>query len=316
MIRIYVETSAVNYFIDTLNGEGAEATRRLQISKGREWYISTTVLWELMQIRDRSDLDACMYLSSFLFSENLLMSAAEISIDFIERGRPDYLIPDAPFTNSRLGDYWKKACRDKSFLFFRNDPFIREATLLIKDLAKYMAYLTLDRTRDDNPVKGELAGFRDFLDNVYGRYFKDNVDTKTRWLRKTAILVLFVQLCLCLDITVDAINRFWEPIAIKDPFDRLPYLLEHYPGIAQYGPAWNIANAILIQCTSGRSSRGAFHDGLHAIYLPLVDFFLTRDEHFRKMREKAKMEFQGLYGKIHHLDEVQLLRVDQNGSQA
>jgi hypothetical protein len=89
-----------------------------------------------MQIRDRSDLDACMYLSSFLFSENLLMSAAEIVIDFIERGRTDYLIPDAPFTNSRVGGYWKRACQDKSFSFFINDPFIREATLFIKDLAK------------------------------------------------------------------------------------------------------------------------------------------------------------------------------------
>ena len=316
MIRVYVETSAVNYFMDTLNGEGAEATRKLQVSKGREWYISTTVLWELLQIRDRRDLDACMYLSSFLFSENLLKSAAEITIDYIEKGRPDYLILDSPFTNSRFGDYWKRACQDKSFSFFIDGPFITEATLFVKELAKYMAYLTLDSARENGSVKEELGNFTLFLDSVYGRYFTENVDAKTRWLRTTAILVLFLQLCLCLDITTDAINKFWEPTAIKDPFDRLSYLLERYPGLAQYGPVWNIANAILIQCTkSGRSSRGAFHDGLHAIYLPFVDFFLTRDEHFRTMREKAKKEFEGLYGKIHHLDEVQLLRVDRNGNQ-
>lgn len=316
MIRVYVETSAVNYFMDTLNGEGAEATRRLQVSKGREWYVSTTVLWELMQIQDRRDLDACMYLSSFLFSEDLLKSAAEITIDFIEKGRPDYLTLYLPFTNSRLGAYWKRACQDKSFSFFIDDPLIKEATLFTKDVAKYVAYLTLDSARDSSSVKEELAGFADFLDSVYRRYFTDNVDTKTKWLRTTAILVLFVQLCLCLDITIDAINKFWEPIAIKDPFDRLSYLLERYPGLAQHGPVWNIANAILIQCTSGRSSRGAFHDGLHAIYLPFVDIFLTRDEHFRRMREKAKKEFRGLYGKIYHLDELQMLRVDHNGNQA
>jgi len=317
MIRVYVETSAVNYFMDTLNGEGAEATRKLQVSKGREWYISTTVLWELLQIRDRRDLDACMYLSSFLFSGNLLKSAAEITIDYIEKGRPDYFILDSPFTNSRLGDYWKRASQDKSFSFFIDDPFITEVTLFVKELAKYMGYLTLDSARENGCVKKELGDFADFLDSVYGRYFTDKVDARTRWLRTTSILVLFVQLCLCLDITTDAINKFWAPTAIKDPFDRLMYLLERYPGVAQYGPVWNIANAILIQCTkSGRSSRGAFHDGLHAIYLPFVDFFLTRDEHFRTMREKAKKEFGGLYGKIHHLDEVQLVRVDQNGNQA
>jgi len=92
MLRIYLETSAVNYFMNTLNGEGAEATRKLQLSKGREWYISTTVLWELLQIQDRKDLDACMYLSSYLFSENLLKSAAEITIDYIEKGRPNYCV--------------------------------------------------------------------------------------------------------------------------------------------------------------------------------------------------------------------------------
>lgn len=317
MIRVYLETSAVNYFMDTLNGKGAEATRKLQVSKGREWYISTTVLWELLQIRDRGDIDACLYLSSYLFSEGLLKSAAEITIDFIEKGRPGYLILDSPFTNSRIGAYWKRACQDKSFSFFIDDPFFKNATLLVKKIVKYVAYLTPDSAKDGSYAKEKLPSLGGFIDDVYNQYYTDNVDATTKCLRSIAILVLFIQLCLCLDITRDAIDKFWKSRGIKDPFERLLYLLERYPDLVRHGPVWNIANAILIQCRkTGRSSRGAFHDGLHAIYLPFVDLFLTRDEHFRMMREKAKKEFRGLYGKIHHLDELQLLQVDHNGSRA
>ena len=50
--------------------------------------------------------------------------------------------------------------------------------------------------------------------------------------------------------------------------------------------------------------------------LRAADLFLTQDEYFRIMREKAKKEFEWLYGKSHHLDEVQLARVDKDGNEA
>lgn len=310
MLRIYIETSAANYFLDNLNGEGALATRKLQLSKGREWHISTTVLWEILQIRDRRELDASLYLASCLFSHDLLKSAAEITIDFIEKGRPRYLILDPPFTNSRLADYWRKACKDKSYWFFSDGPFINEATQFVKDVARYVGYLTFEGSKDNSNVKEEFVGFAALLADIYDQHFTDNVDALTKSLRTTSLLILFMQLCLCLDITRDVIDKFWEPKKITDPFERLSFLLEQYPDIIRFGPVWNIANAMLMQCTkSGRSSRGAFHDGLHAIYLPFINIFLTRDEHFRNMRNIAKKEYGDLYNKIHHLDEVQLLKV-------
>jgi hypothetical protein len=65
-----------------------------------------------------------------------------------------------------------------------------------------------------------------------------------------------------------------------------------------------------------RSSRGAFHDGIHAIYLPFIDVFLTHDDHFRRMKEIAKKEVKDMYNKIHHLDEFQFLSVDETVSEA
>lgn len=311
-MRVYVETSAANYLMNTVNGEGAEATRTLQLSKGREWYSSTTVLWELMQIREREELDACMYLASCLFSENLLMSAAEIMLDYIEQGMPSYQRIE-PFTKSEIGKYWKRACKDKSFCFFMDSEGFKNATTLLKSLSRYVAYITHDTVRENIDVDAEFVeDFSKFVDAAYGNYFcADSVDATVKWLRKTAILVVFLQICLCMDVSKDVIEEFWSSRKIKDPVDRLDYLLEEFPDLVRRGPAWNIANAILIQCSmTGRSSRGAFHDGLHAIYLPFIDAFLTRDEHFRHMRNAAKKPMKGLYNKILHMDECGLVKVD------
>jgi hypothetical protein len=37
--------------------------------------------------------------------------------------------------------------------------------------------------------------------------------------------------------------------------------------------------------SENRFSRGVYFDGLHALYLPYVDLFITDDEHFLNMRE-------------------------------
>ncbi len=311
MMKFYVETSAADFFLSNLNGKGAEATRKLQISKGREWYISTTVLWELLQIRDDDDLDACMYLSSFLFSENLLKSAAEIIIDYIQQSEPDHLVLQSPFTSSAIGSYWSRSCHDKGFRFRIDAPIFKDVTNLIRDLSKYMALMTVDEA-GEAPLRSDLANIKEIIDAAYVQYYNDDVDVMIKKIRTIAMITLFIQLCMCLDISKDAIDSYWKTVGIGDPIERLLYLLERHPDLVRKGPAWYIANAIFTQCMKNRrSSRGAFHDGIHAVYLPFVDIFLTRDEHFRKMKEFATQEYKDLYNKIQHIDDLQLLRIDE-----
>ncbi|KAF0144425.1 MAG: Uncharacterized protein FD156_1852 [Nitrospirae bacterium] len=312
MTKVYIETSAANYFLNNLNGEGAEATRRLQLSKGRHWFISTTVLWEVLQIVERRDLDACLFLGSYLFHDRLLKSAAEIGIDYIERGMPDYLVLDSPFTDSTLGLSWQRACKDKSYSFFVDDKAFTEVTSELKRISRHIRYLAGERENYKPTLDDSIRGLASFLDEIYDKYFSDNVPPLTNWLRKIALLVVFLQLCLSLDITRDVVEQYWRKTTIEDPFERLTYLMEKYAAIVRQGPFWNIANAIFIQSArSGLSSRGAFHDGLHAIYLPFVDIFFTNDDHFRSLRDKSYKEFRELlYDKIFHLDEVELLRVE------
>lgn len=311
MIRVYLETSAANYFLSSLNGMGAEATRKLQLSKGREWYISTTVLWEIFQIQTFKDVDACMYLASYLFSENILKSSAELIIDYIDQGEPEYQILESPFTKSSIGDHWKRSCNDKSYTFHFESEGFKYATRFVKDIARYLSIFATKDKVGNNPLSDDLLALKEFIDGIYDQYYKDNVDELVRKLRTVAILVLFIQLCLALDITKDVIDKFWDKKMISDPIERLTYLLEKHPDLARKGPVWSISNMFLSQCLKNRrSSRGAYHDGIHAIYLPFIDVFLTQDDHFREIRELAKKEFKGLYSKIQHLDESEILRID------
>lgn len=315
MIRVYLETSAANYFLSSLNGMGAEATRKLQLSKGREWYISTTVLWEIFQIQNYKDMDACMYLASYLFSENLLKSPAEIIIDYIEQGEPEFLILESPFTMSSIGDHWRKSCNDKGYTFNFEGEGFKFATKFVKDIARYLSIIATKDNIDNNPLKDDLIALKEFIDAVYDQYYKDNVDELVRKLRTVAILVLFIQLCLTLDVAKDVIDRFWEKKRIFDPIERLTYLLEKHPDLVRTGPVWNISNMFLSQCLKNRRcSRGAYHDGIHAIYLPVIDVFLTQDDHFREIREFSKKEFKGLYNKIQHLDEFEILQIEPTGA--
>jgi hypothetical protein len=311
MNRFYIETSAVNYLLEHLNGEGAESTRRLQLSKGNEWYISTTVLWELLQITDRSHLDTCLFLSSYLFNDHLLKSAAEIIIEYIDKGKPSYQVLESPFTNSEIGNHWKKACKDKSYSFFIESPGFEKFTSFLKTVSKHIRYLTHDRKTSTSPTDDFQESLSLFVEEVYEAYFNDDVSSMVKSLRKISIIVLYFQICLGLDLTSDVIGRFWETKKISDPLERLIFLLDNHLDVVRHGPIWNISNAIMIQCTNlGRSSRGAFHDGLHSIYLPFIDFFITCDKHFCILRDKSKENFRDLYyKKIVHLDEADIKRV-------
>ncbi len=311
MEKIYIETSAANYFLDNLNGEGAEATRKLQLSKGRHWFISTTVLWEVLQIGNKKDLDACLFLSSYLFHDRLLKSAAEIGIDYLEKGMPEHQILDSPFTNSMFGDSWHRACKDKSYSFYLNDgPFI-EATTKLKQISKHIRYLVGSHKDCISPSDKSIRSLATLIDEIDTKYFTYDVAPLVKELRRTALLIVFLHLCLGLDLAQDVVQQYWQKKKLEDPFERLSYLLDKFPDIVKKGPFWVIANVIAIQYSQpGRSSRGAIHDGLHAVYLPFVHVFLTNDNHFRIMRDESFEGYKELYGKILHLDEAKLLRVD------
>jgi hypothetical protein len=99
-------------------------------------------------------------------------------------------------------------------------------------------------------------------------------------------LLIFIILCCGIDIDRTPTNAFWDKLGIKDPQNRMDYVLKNYEILIYRGPFPIIANMVLVQLEKGgKPTRGIFWDALHSIYLIYTDYFFTSDEHFKKMRE-------------------------------
>jgi hypothetical protein len=312
MTKVYLETSAVDYFLTILAGVDAQATREYQLSKGRVWFISTTVLWELMQIRNFKDYDACLFLATLLFHPKLIKSASEIVIDFFEQGCPSYHVLRNPFTDSSIGTAWERACADRSYSFnILGSPFL-DITQKYKTISRYLTQLYNPKGQLDIDASDYIRSLKDTVEIFYSTLFQDVVTDQIAYLRRIVILILFVQVCCCVDLSQDTIMEYWKGKDIAEPPERFQFMVRTRPDIVRRGPLWNIANAVLIQSWNRkRTSRGALHDGLHSVYLPFFDVFLTRDDHFRLLRNRAsKSYYDSLYKRIYLLDEMKLTFTD------
>ncbi|MGE5417454.1 MAG: hypothetical protein ACM3UZ_12025 [Acidobacteriota bacterium] len=113
------------------------------------------------------------------------------------------------------------------------------------------------------------------------------------------MFVLFMQICLSIDISRDVIENFWNKKGIDDPFQRLKYIIDHHPKIINHGPYWTVAEITFMQIEEGKiNSRGAIFDGLHGVYLPFVTFFLTSDQHFIDLKYRLPIALRNLTNKI------------------
>lgn len=311
MRTVYFETSAADYLLNMQNGSDALATRELQIEKGRNWQISTTTLWELMQIKDFKKYDQYFFNATFLFDNKLLKSTSEILIDytkstFVRHRKKEY-------SECLLAKHWEKACIDRRYSFNIMGTQIIDMTNNLKRISRYIAFIIQYREIEyDETIDQDIKEIKALITAIYEELFSDSVVNQIIWLRKIAILVCFLVICCGYDIARDKVEEYWEKVRILSPIERLIYLKEKRKYIFQSGPLWLIANVILIQLSKNRlASRGALHDGLHSLYLPYTDCFFTKDQHFIEIRDVANNSaYKTFYHKIYHLDEM-YLKIEQ-----
>ena len=136
MINFYLETSAVQHFLKTMNGIDAKATREYQLEKGHDWYISIPTLWEVMQINDDSEYDFQSYVLTFLVNSSLLKSTSEIVIDYINHRCRKYQSISSLYSNSEIAKCWEKACNNRGYTFGIKSSLLLDRTKKIKDISK------------------------------------------------------------------------------------------------------------------------------------------------------------------------------------
>src|SRR5687767_6928747 len=86
--RVYFETSALNAFAAKHTIQDAIATKAFQNIRGRGWYISPLVLWEILLTTDKLQRETLIFFAQHLFESDLLPSPEELIVRYIKSGCP------------------------------------------------------------------------------------------------------------------------------------------------------------------------------------------------------------------------------------
>lgn len=288
----YFETSAVNYFYDSVFGNdklySSIKTKELQLSKNRRWYISAIVLWELFLSGKKKRRDDLFDFSRKLFFDYLMPSPEEIIINYIKNGlnitENSYLLR----SESVFAKEWEKACSDFNYWFEPNNKQLREYTEHFRLLGEILdttikGYENLIfNDIDINTIKIHKAFLKSIWDKVL-KEFSSNPDEKAKLYVYISIHITMFILCygVCFDQRI--VEIFWKDRGVDSPLARLEYCANNYLDIFYRGPIANISLMLLHQIST-QSNRGMYFDSIHTIYISYSDLFFTNDSNLCKIK--------------------------------
>lgn len=304
--NIYWETSAVNYMADNFGWNDAIATKGLQKVKRNRYYLSPVTIWEILLTTDELRKEQIIFYSQHLFHEKLISFPSELIINYIKQGCPLYERKYDFHSKLPMAKTWENLCTDTRLTFTYEKDKLKEISKLVqktsKQLSKIINRIILDIHSKDQEYQYQL------LLEVYHKSLKDpkrSADIDSVKIQKIAMLFILYILCLEIDLDNSAINEFWKQKGIHKTFSRFEYLLHNYEILIYRGPFAEMALMAYIQISNGiKSNRGLFFDCLHCIYLPYVDFFITKDDHFKRLRENSN---HILFSRIVHINELKIV---------
>ena len=308
--RFYFETSALNSFATGRTIQDAIATKALQNIKGRGWYLSPVVLWELLLTYDHATREELIQFAQHLFEADLLPSPEELIIQYIKSGCPaeerEYPLVSGGFFSTA----WRDICAFKEKTLILDSTYIAKRTTVLRDVGRMFRAFTKFDSIDisANPgVAHVQVSVQQLLDrhSVVPPQLRDDFDT----LRHLRLVAFFVVLTLCAGVTLDqdAIERFWKQQGAKTVQQRVDIAFSDFQKLLFQGPFHQIAHMTQYQSTS-KYSRGVYFDSMHAVYSLYADVMFTADEHFRIFRERLRSSFPSA-AKIRHLDELRITTV-------
>jgi len=308
----YFETSAVNslyHIFSNDNRFSSVETKKLQISKGRKWYISSATLWEIFNTKDKKSRYDLFDFCRCLFYDQLIACPEEIVINYIKTGCP---VIEKPYnldsSNAALfSKEWKQACEEMRYFFEPDHEQLHSYTDTMQFLGKYLH-------KKQNGY--ELKGYKELIDHSYHLLgirleslmdkLMQEFDNLTDEIKQYVAIVFHIALIIfCYGITINKqiVEDYWNSMGILKPISRIEWLVENSISVFFRGPLSNIAKMIILQA-NGKYSRGLFIDSLHSVYFTYVDKYFTSDDHFIEF--KNKVADPNLL-KIVHTNEVRLV---------
>lgn len=305
--RFYFETSAVNHLENKMNWEVALNTRAYQNFRGRGYFISPLVIFEILSTSDADRREQLIFFSQHLFEPTLLPSPEELIVSFVEAGCPKTEPEYDLISKGKIATHWRNICTDtrKTLLYDHGDILSRSKVLreLGKLLFQFHEHEDVKPAASDLIAGANLTVFQLVQHYGLGRQFNQEDSAARQHIGLVTLLVVFM---FCGGLTLDRtpIELFWRRKGIRDFQNRIDYTFSNYPQLVDYGPFHLIAAMIDIH-TDRTFSRGMIFDAFHAIYAVYSDSFLTADNHFRALRDWIPDD-SPIKRKIHHLDDIEM----------
>lgn len=284
--RIYLETSALNALAEEVGIKALEIFRAEQRSRNRIFVTSPMLLWEIMQISDEKQADFMMMAAQALFDPVLLGTPTELVIRYLESAYPRNIVNYGIATALPWGAIWARMTRNFGCRLEYDREALLDKTRPYRDISRNLTSI-IDGVPHKNamvePARQYVGLIYDALEEDLKRQGPDGVTAKL------VILYTYLLLLTCLDLDGSAARNFW---ASKD----FPASLQHgqvsqvfidYPEIFVRGPLLEMANMASMQYCSGKTNRGALHDGMHMVYAPHVDVILSADSAFLTMARSS-----------------------------
>jgi hypothetical protein len=277
--RVYFETSAVNRLQEQLDWEVALNTRAYQNLRGRGYFISPLVIFEILSTSDANRREELIFFSQHIFEPTLLPSPEELIVSFVEAECPK-IEPEYDLTSrGKIAQHWRNICHDRRKTLLYDHAEILARSKVLRELGKLL--FEFHEHKELKPAGSDfIEGANLTVFQIIQRYgLGKTIDLEDRIARQhVGLVTLLVIFILCAGVTLDSepIERFWQRKEIPD-FESLLF------------------------------------DSLHAIYTMYSDNFMTADNHFRALKEWLPDNVPLKY-KIQHLDDIEVRMVETSGA--
>lgn len=303
--RYYLETSAFNHLFETLTLQEMELTRAYMRGKGVIFVASPTILWEIMLVSDRKRADEMLLAAQALFDPVLLGTPTELTIRYLRSAYPMNIINYDVVTFLSWASSWPAMTRELRRTFEYDVEQLRSKTAPIRQVSRSLKTV-LESEGHERDMVGLTAKF---VSLVFGAIREDaklwKLDEVTA---KMVILYGFLLLIAGVDLDGEPAREFWQEKGFigEHAHAEVTRIFTDYPEIFRQGPLVTMAEMAALQYKSGKTNRGALHDGMHMIYAPHVHVILSNDAAFLDLAST----FPWMRAKVRHMSEINLRRVD------
>lgn len=305
--RLYLETSAFNYFVDNWSLANLELTRAYQRRRGIIFVTSPTLLWEIMLNSDRKRADRMLLAAQALFDPVLLGTPTELTTRYMRSAYPDNIVNYDICAGSPWAELWPAMTRDFTRTLEYSFSDLLHKTAALRLVSKNLSTILDGREHSNEIVR--LSGV--YVTTIYEAIREDlaswGVEER---LAKFVILYGFLLLLVRGDIDGTPAANFWAESGFVDKCANaeVTRLFVDYPELFRRGPLLSMAIMAMGQHVAGGANRGALLDGMHMVYTPFVDAIISNDEAFLHLA----CAIPYFRGKVRNICELDLRSIELN----